>query len=205
MDDAPVQRGDHATRELDTSSADSGVIELELHDLNQLFNSMDPTPFPAKDLDQDAEEFIVGWAHDHPERVPLTLRVHLASHAKPNDPGALAREAIHEYFLHRTEIARRRLRQLLSRGRMSLLIGLLFLAACLGVADLIQSLGAAPPLVVLRESLIIGGWVAMWRPMEIFLYDWWPLRRERQVYERLSRATVEVIVRDARAKPAGQP
>ena len=26
---------------------------------------------------------------------------------------------------------------------------------------------------------MIGGWVALWRPLEIFLYDWWPIRRKQ--------------------------
>jgi hypothetical protein len=40
---------------------------------------------------------------------------------------------------------------------------------------------------VLHESLVIGGWVAMRRPLEIFLYDWWPVRREVKLYRRLAR------------------
>jgi len=36
-----------------------------------------------------------------------------------------------------------------------------------------------------RESLTIVGWVAMWRPVEIFLYDWWPLVRRIRVYKNL--------------------
>ena len=50
---------------------------------------------------------------------------------------------------------------------------------------------------LLRESLMIGGWVAMWRPLEIFLYDWWPILRERRVYDRLSRITVNIIPADS--------
>jgi hypothetical protein len=46
---------------------------------------------------------------------------------------------------------------------------------------------------MVRESLLIGGWVAMWRPMEIFLYDWWVIRGERRVYDRLSRMNVRVV------------
>ncbi len=36
-------------------------LKLKLRDMNQLFNSMDPFPFIEKDLDDDAEEFIVSW------------------------------------------------------------------------------------------------------------------------------------------------
>jgi hypothetical protein len=41
------------------------------------------------------------------------------------------------------------------------------------------------------ESFLILGWVANWRPLEIFLYDWWPLARRRDLYRRLSSASVE--------------
>jgi hypothetical protein len=49
-------------------------------------------------------------------------------------------------------------------------------------------------LSLLRESLVIAGWVAMWRPMEIYLYEWWPLRRRRRVYQKLSRIPLEVVL-----------
>ena len=38
----------------------------------------------------------------------------------------------------------------------------------------------------------VPGWVAMWRPMEIYLYDWWPLKRRGTLLSRLSRMKVEV-------------
>jgi len=46
---------------------------------------------------------------------------------------------------------------------------------------------------VFRESLLIGGWVAMWRPLEIFLYDWWPIRAEVRLYDRLAAMPVRVV------------
>ncbi len=73
-------------------------------------------------------------------------------------------------------------------------IGLICLAASVAGANLIGQLGDTTLIFILRESLIIGGWVAMWRPLEILLYDWWPLRQERIVCERLARAPVELVV-----------
>jgi hypothetical protein len=61
------------------------------------------------------------------------------------------------------------------------------------VASLIdRALGDRPVGALIRETLVIGGWVAMWRPLEIFLYDWWPIRAERKLYERLSLMPVRV-------------
>jgi len=44
-------------------------------------------------------------------------------------------------------------------------------------------------------SLSIAGWVAMWRPMELFLYGWWPIRGEARLYDRL--AVMPVRIRSA--------
>ena len=38
---------------------------------------MDPSPFHERDLDDDAEEFIVGWAQEFPRRDPVSLVVHV--------------------------------------------------------------------------------------------------------------------------------
>jgi len=37
------------------------------------------------------------------------------------------------------------------------------------------------------------GWLGIWRPIGIYLYDCWPLRREGRMYARLSRMPVEVL------------
>jgi len=53
------------------------VIEVHVSELSQIFNSMDPSPFHERDLDDDAEEFIVGWAREFPRRDPVSLVVHV--------------------------------------------------------------------------------------------------------------------------------
>ena len=67
------------------------------------------------------------------------------------------------------------------------------LAACLlasqTLAKLLPNEVAAR---VLEESLIIVGWVANWRPIEIYLYDWLPIRRRIRLFERIAAAKVEV-------------
>jgi len=58
-------------------------------------------------------------------------------------------------------------------------------AAFLLAGAVVRALGQTSVSALVRESMIIGGWVAMWRPLEIFLYDWWPIRAERRLYDRL--------------------
>lgn len=153
---------------------------------------MDPSPFIERGLDHDAEEFIVSWAHELPADTPLKLRIDLDERPAEN-PGEIIRQAIHNHFAHRTHIADMEFRRLMRQGRTSLLIGVAFLSSCLIVTQTVLSGEAGTWATVLRESLTIAGWVAMWRPMQIYLYDWWPLRQRSRVYAKLSRMSVEVV------------
>ena len=169
-------------------------IEVHIGELNQLFNAMDPAPFRERDLDPNAEEFIVGWARELHHDRPLALVVHLDRQPATPEAAAVLKDAVTKFFQERARITRRRLRQLFKTGRLSIVIGLLFLAASVLGGDLIaNALGENRFAGVIRESLLIGGWVAMWRPLEIFLYDWWPIRREARLYDRLAVMPVRIV------------
>ena len=166
-------------------------IELRLRELAQLFNSMDPSPFIDRDLDIEAEEFIASWARELPAGTEFELRIHLATAATP-EAAAGVEEAVRHYFANRAELKSREFRQLLRRGRTSLIVGSLFLVGCLFLGEFVGR-GGGSVASVAKESFTIGGWVAMWRPLEIYLYDWWPLRDELRLMERLSRLRLRLV------------
>ena len=169
------------------------LIEIHVAELKQLFNSIDPSPFPERDLDPRSEEFIVGWAEEAQRDATLALMVHLDQPTGLPEEASLLGDAIRGFFGRRSAASRRSLRHLFRRGRISLLIGVLFLAVTLGAGEMVESALEGRRLgQILRESVLIGGWVAMWRPLEIFLYDWWPIRAETRVYDRLSKMPVRL-------------
>ena len=167
------------------------VIELKLRDIKQLFNSFDPSPFYEKDLDDDAENFIVSWAREMPQRTAFRLVIHL-DHPSPGVAAAQVEQAIRRFFRYRAELSRLSFLQLMRQGRTSLLIGLLFMSICLGTAQILARLAPSNLfLEILRESLAVGSWVSLWRPLEIYLYGWWPLRNTWRLYRKMSRMSVE--------------
>jgi hypothetical protein len=170
----------------------SAVIEIRVAELRQLFNSIDPSPFRERDLDPRAEEFIVEWARELPHDAPLALLVHLERACGPEDEAAMLGDAIHEYFARRALGSRRQLRELFRRGRISLAIAVVFLGVALAASDFIGSISDGRFAAIFREGLLIGGWVAMWRPLEVFLYDWWPIRAEARLFARLSTMPVSI-------------
>ena len=174
--------------------AGCAVIEVHVAELKQLFNSLDPTPFRERDLDPKAEEFIAAWAREIDADTPVALLVHVDQDVASPEHINVLRAAVHDYFGARAKQTRQRLRQLFRLGRTSLLIGIVFLAASILIGDLVASaLEQTRFAGVARESLLIGGWVAMWRPLEVFLYDWWPIRAEARLFDRLSAMAVRVV------------
>ncbi|MBM3868486.1 MAG: hypothetical protein FJ384_06110 [Verrucomicrobia bacterium] len=167
----------------------SGLIELRLGHVGQLFNTMDPSPFHERDLDHDAEEFILSWAREHEHDAVLRLRVVLRQPADEHTAGQV-RESVRHYFAYRARMARRELRDLFREGRTSLAIGALFLAATLVLRGLIPAGGWTD---IVREGLTICGWVGLWKPIDIHLYRWWPLKAHGDLLARLGDGEVEVV------------
>jgi len=166
-------------------------IDLQVRNLDAFFNTMDPSPLRERDLSDAADEFIVGWAREIPITMPIKLRIHFAE-KETEDHTAMLREAVHHYFMHRREMTALEFRALMRQARTSLLIGTVFLTLCLLAGNYLLTEGHGTFFHILRESLVIAGWVAMWRPIQLYLYDWWPLRQRRHLYEKLSKMPIEV-------------
>jgi hypothetical protein len=165
----------------------TALIEVHVAVLEQLFYSIDPSPFNARDLDPAAHDYILDCAKDAPGKAALELLIHVdrAPEAEPHPPWL--GQAIRTHFAARARADRLRLKELFGRGRISLLIGVAFLSVAMVMANYSKAwLPEGSPAQIVRESLSIGGWVAMWRPMEIFLYDWWPLLARIRLLDRLA-------------------
>src|SRR5260370_12244699 len=158
----------------DRSPEPAATIEIRLSRPQQLFNSLDPSPFYERDLDQDAEEYLVDSADEYPLKKPLTLIIHLpADHIPASGTPDLA-QAIHNYFGYRLDTTARRLRRSFRDRRISLAAGLVFLFVCIALRQLALAVGRVLAAESADEGPYIVGWVAMWRPREVFLSDWRP-------------------------------
>jgi hypothetical protein len=172
---------------------ETSTIELNVEEIAQLFESLDPYPFLQRDLDRDAEEFIVGWARELPRDHALRIVVHLPKAEAETKAACDLDRGMKSFFGHRAEAVGRDLRELFRVGRMALAIGVAVLVACVTAAQYMSALlGEGAFATVMRESLIILGWVANWRPLEIFLYEWWPVARRRNLYRRLAAAEIKL-------------
>jgi len=180
---------------MNKSPPPQATIDINLGKLQQLFNSLDPSPFHDRDLDHDAEEYIVARAEEIARHRPLKLVIHLPQEQVASaDPPALER-AIHNYFAYQQEQSQRRLRLIFHDGRIALAVGIAFLFVCILIRKVAQSFGAETGWEIVAEGALIAGWVAMWRPLDTFLYDWWPIQRRGRILGKL--VEMPVVVRTA--------
>jgi hypothetical protein len=177
-------------------------IDLRVRSEKQLFDGRDPSPFRERDLDEDAVDYLVGAAEEIPAHAPLRVVVWIgeSSHGAPReraqgDPElepAEILDAIRSHFTYERERVTRRLRKLVRHGRTILALGVTLLVVFLASAELLGATRTGAVWKVVREGLVIMGWVALWRPIELLLYDWWPLVDQRRVMTRIVEAEIEV-------------
>ena len=171
------------------------VIEVRLRDLSQLFDALDPSPFAKQDLDPRVVRYIVESYQEISPKSVRTIVFHLDQIPDRDDAARTVETAVHDHFAREALKFERELRSLLRRGLVSLLIGLAFLVAMVVIEEQIDRvLGQAGIAPLLTQGLIIVGWVAMWRPLEIFLYDWWPIQGRRRLRQRLAALPVRLEV-----------
>jgi hypothetical protein len=171
-----------------------GVIEIRVASIAQIFNSFDPSPFHERDLDRGAEDFVLDWARELPRDQKIAITIYLPRDAAESNECRGATEAIATYFRRSAEASARRLREHFRLGWRYLAIGIAILAACLSGSAALGAIALHGGVTdIAREGLVILGWVANWKPLEIFLYDWQPIERQETLYRRLAAADIQII------------
>jgi hypothetical protein len=173
---------------------DACTIELRVREASHLFDPLDASSLVERDLNRRVEEFIVESLKELHTKDACEVKLHLDQPKTVSDEEQIVTRAIRGYFARRAAIWQFKLQQLIRRGLISVAIGLAFLGLFfLTGRMLVHLMGENAFTTLVTESLIIGGWVAMWRPLEIFLYDWWPILGERRLCDRLSRLNVRIV------------
>ena len=167
-------------------------IDLKVSNSRQLFDFRDPAPFRERDLDDDALTYLLAAAEEIPRKQPLAIVVTISEEPEPRpEPDAIA-DAIHTHFGYEFEKIQRRIREHMRRGQISLVVGLTVLVVFLMLAEFIARFPSITFRGILREGFVITGWVTMWRPRELLLYDWRPMVDERRHIARLLDAPVSI-------------
>lgn len=163
-------------------------IDVRLAAPEQMFDNRDPAPFRERDLDPSLVAYLMGAAEDLAPHGRFRIVIWFAT-ARPKEDVAHGLRAHVEYELELLERRRRRQRR---TGLVSLMLALALLVGLQALAQLVLELPQSSTRNAVREGLVILSWVVLWRPIDLLIYEWIPVRRQRTLLRRLHTAVIDV-------------
>ena len=167
------------------------TIEMHVGRLSQLFDALDPAPLRERALAPNAERYILGCAGKQQSTEPWRLLLHFPESLRPYTSDAT--DAIHEHFRRSHAEGERDFRRRLRIGGLALAAAVGVLFASFGLRSLLVDLESRALVQGLGEGLLILGWVAMWRPVEILLFEHWESHLNHTVLSRLASIPIEFV------------
>ncbi len=166
-------------------------LKIKVSSVEGLFDNQDPRDIPERNLNFEWLEYIFEVMNDKPRKIPIDLEIMVKSVGDEWDLETLP-EVLHEEFKNYDVLLRRRLKDNFRLGRSSLLIALATLAGFILLSELVHLVSTGFFQRAFEEGFLIIGWVALWRPVEILLYDWWPIVDRRRKVKRILSGKITV-------------
>lgn len=169
------------------------LIEVRVKNTLQLFDARDPAPFRERDLDDDFVEYITTSARESGGAHNSKIVIYIEEVPSKDLSAESIKESIQNYLDYKIDLQQSNLKIFIKRAQYFLLIGLLVLAACIGVAQNLIAPSTTGWKGVLREGIVIFGWVSIWKPIELILFDWFPLYEQIKLFKVLRDTEIEII------------
>jgi hypothetical protein len=170
------------------------TLSLRIPSLDAVFDNQDPHELSFRRMNDEWLEYVLELMDNHPGRGALDTSLQITQDALAGWSHENLASSIRRELHHYEEFLTRRLRENFRLGRVSLSLGLLVLVFFVALSMLANKLPAGGVREVLHEGLLIIGWVALWKPVEILLYDWWPIVADRRKIRRLLAGAITVSV-----------
>lgn len=169
------------------------TIQIHVKTVQQLFEFKDPSPFWERDLDSSFANYLVSSAYELRRDTTKAFRISIQIDESEKDLSEVNIDtALKSYFNYQIDNKRREFKRTLKTARIFLLVGLLSLSICLVLAQGLTHINSEAIRTSLREGVIIFGWVSLWKPLEVFLFDWYPIYDQIKLYRQLNASEVEV-------------
>ncbi|MFM6927575.1 MAG: hypothetical protein ACKOX6_03885 [Bdellovibrio sp.] len=169
------------------------TIEIHVKEASQLFDSKDPAPFHERDLDGSFATYLIASAEEHNTRSkPFRIQIDIdETHSTLTEEKIVA--AVQGYFKYQIDLKRLEFTRTLRMARLFLVIGLITLLFCLFIARLLRVIESDFIQTTLREGIVIFGWVSLWKPLELFLFDWYPIYDQIRLFRKICKSPMSVV------------
>jgi hypothetical protein len=163
------------------------ILDVKVESMEQLFDNRDPAPFRDRDLDPALVEYLLDGARDLASVTPLRVEIWLGTSPSGDVP-----QAMRAYFQHEIDRTNRLRREQVRAGLIGLTIAIAAIIVLIAVAKVVDRQLTGTFGMALREALVISGWVLMWRPLDVLVYDRITWRRNRRILQSIRDAAIAV-------------
>jgi hypothetical protein len=141
-------------------------------------------------LNKEFEEYIFNSIKNYDLDKNIRLKIHVY---KKEDSYDNLKLAIQNHFQFRTKQISLQLKQQFKQWIINMIIGILFLVLCLILVEILDMFSYINIIKILKESLLIIGWVALWEPVTFILFGWRIIKRDELLYKKLSNITINIV------------
>jgi hypothetical protein len=173
-------------------------ITLHLDDIQYLFAD----PEPGSEMFVSGMDYLYSDIKTFSRRENFRIAIVLPQEKITEGLMDKTREKMKRYCQFKIEENEKELIALRHEGFNALRVGITALVVCLALAAALTLAAKsginnilAGLLAIVGQSFVIAGWVAMWQPAEILLYDWWPFRRDIRIYHQI--ADADIVIRES--------
>lgn len=171
------------------------ILELQLSNGQQLFDARDPSPLRGRDLNEFVVKYIIESFQEIPRDKEVTMTIYFSEGLGIRYTEGQIKKAVQHFFEDEVKTQSLHLKQTLVHGFKSLAIGLTFLFFCVFTYYYFKNLPETLFNNFFKETTHVLGWVSMWHPINIFLYEWWPIIEKRNLLRRISQTEVSIVSR----------
>ena len=170
-------------------------IELRISHPIQFYNLLDPAPNDEKEINKATESYIMDSLENMPNDKSSSAKIVLYLEQTLYDNEEIRtdmEQAIHSHFALRLCTTNQKYKLAMSKGRRYLARGMIFLLTCLILSSVVTSIYNQNDIIyAIGQSFVVIGWVALWKPVEFYLYDRHDILDEKKMLRRLEKITVE--------------
>ena len=153
----------------------SVIIDIYIGCSDEFYNRFDASPDHEREISDEVLTYIRHSVEDMSpdERKKARISVYLEKDLYEREcrDHCMVR-ALRGCFANRLDAEKRKYRHALIKGRRMFLRGMIFLIVCLVACSAYLRVTTKSDLNdALSQSFVIIGWVALWRPIEFYLYD----------------------------------
>ncbi len=164
------------------------IIEINIDKLDELFHSLDHSVIHKKDLDPNVDQYIFESVEElgtSKKRIAFFCK-NGCDELKNID---IAERGVRQYFNYRYDFYKGHLQSKMFQAVISLIIGTGFLFLYVFLSNLHTD---NMTVGVIEEGFLIIGWVALWKPIEILLYDWRIEFKKYKIYSEITRTDISI-------------